>query len=87
MIDQDAAMFSRSPMGGKRTAKAEARITEDTKEALRRKCHELDMSESDYIDRLLCASLYGVDHVLNIEKQRTFMVCGLSAFGRQGGQA
>ncbi len=87
MIDQDTALFSRSPMGGKRTAKAEARIAEDTKEALRRKCHELGISESDYLDRLICVSLFGLDHVLNVERQRTTMVCGLSAHGLQGAAA
>lgn len=84
MLDGDSdAMFSRSPVGGKRTAKAEARVTDDTKEALRRKCHELGLSESDYIDRLICVSLYGIDHVLNLERQRTVMVCGLSATSQQ----
>lgn len=79
----NGVLFSRSVLGGKRTAKAEARVTDDTKEALRRKCHELDMSESDYIDRLICISLYGLDHVLNVERQRTVMVCGLSASSQQ----
>lgn len=87
MSNQETALFARSPMGGKRTAKAEARITEETKEAMRRKCHELGITESDYLDRLICVSLYGIDHVLNVERQRTAMVCGLSAHGLQQGVA
>jgi hypothetical protein len=85
--DQETPLFARSPMGGKRTAKAEARITEETKEAMRRKCHELGITESDYLDRLICVSLYGIDHVLNVERHRTAMVCGLSAHGLQGAAA
>lgn len=84
VLDQDQPeipMFARSVVGGKRNSKAEARVTDDTKELLRRKCTELGMTESDYIDRLICVSLYGIEHVLNVERQRTQMVCGLSALG------
>lgn len=77
--DSRSPSFARSVVGGKRNSKAEARITDETKEDLRRRCNELGMTESDYIDRLICVSLYGIDHVLNLEQQRTRMVVGLSA--------
>lgn len=65
-------------MGGKRTAKCEARITDSVKFDLQRKCHELDVSESDYIDRLVCVALYGINHVISMERKLTLKVCGLS---------
>lgn len=77
MSEQDPA-FSRSVFGGKRTAKCEARINDEVKMDLQRTCHELDMSESDYIERLVRVSLYGLDHVLSMERARTLKVCGLS---------
>lgn len=85
MSTQETPLFARSPMRGKRTAKAEAHITDDTKEELRRKCNELGISESDYLDRLICVSLYGVEHVLNVERERTLRVCGVAANAQQSG--
>lgn len=72
----DNPIFSRSPMPGKRSAKVEARVTDDLKSDLQRKCHELGISESDYIDRLLCVSLYGLDHVLELDRLKTTGIMG-----------
>lgn len=75
--------FARSMRGAKRTAKVEARVTDDLKFDLQRRCHELAMSESDYIDRLVAISLYGIEHVRSVELSRIQQVCGLSAFNTQ----
>ena len=77
-------LFARTMTGAKRTAKVEARVTDDLKFDLQRRCHELAMSESDYIDRLVSISLYGVEHVRSVELSRIEQVCGLSAFNQAG---
>lgn len=70
-------MFSRTPMGGKRSSDVKARVADETKFALQRRCAELGITESDYIDRLLCVSLFGFDAVLAAEREKTQMVVGL----------
>ena len=74
----DPALFARTAIGGKRTSKAEARVSDETKFALQRRCHEIGLTESDYIDRLLCISLFGKEHVLSVMREQTEKVCGLS---------
>jgi hypothetical protein len=68
--------FSRSPSRGKRNADVKARVTEETKLALQRRCAELGITESDYIDRLLLVSLFGADEVLKMEQEKTEKVMG-----------
>jgi hypothetical protein len=75
-------VFARSMNGSKRTNRVEARVADELKFDLQRKCHELSMSESDYIDRLLSVALYGFEHVRSMELQRIQAVCGLSGFDR-----
>lgn len=75
--------FARSTTGSKRTNRVEARVADDLKFDLQRRCHELSMSESDYIDRLLSISLYGFEHVRSLEVARLEQVCGLSGL-KQG---
>lgn len=85
MNDRDEVpAFARS-VGGKRSARIEARVTDELKMDLARKCHELGMTESEFIDRLVAISLYGLDHVLSIERRRTELVCGLSATSPRSG--
>ena len=76
--DDDHVLFSRMA-NGKRSSRIEARVQDDLKMDLVRKCHQLGFSESEYIERLVMVSLYGMDHVLTVERQKTEMVCGLSA--------
>lgn len=72
-------MFARSTVSGtKRTARIEARVTDETKADLARRCREAGMTESQFIERLVEVSLYGAKHVLSVERERTAMVCGLS---------
>lgn len=73
----EVPMFARSAVGGKKSSEAKARITDETKFALQRRCAELGMTESDYIDKLLCVSLFGFDAVLKAERERTAKVVGL----------
>ena len=75
--------FARSMTGSKRTNRVEARVADELKFDLQKKCHELAMSESDYIDRLLNVSLYGFEHVRSMEMQRIQAVCGLSGLDSQ----
>lgn len=72
----DKPLFSRSPMPGKRSSEVKARVTDELKFDLARKCHELGITESDYIDRLLCVSLYGLDHVLELDRTKTTSIMG-----------
>lgn len=68
--------FSRSPMPGKRISDVKARVTEETKIALQKRCAELGITESDYIDRLLLVSLFGAEEVLKMEREKTEKVIG-----------
>ncbi len=70
-------MFSRSPMGGKRSSDVKARVADETKFALQRRCAELGITESDYIDRLLLVSLFGLDAVVQMEREKTEKVAGM----------
>ena len=75
----DTPMFARATLAGtKRSARIEARVTDETKMELARKCHELGMTESEFLERLVEVSLYGAEHVLSVERERTARVCGLS---------
>jgi len=72
------AALGRSPLGGKKTARVDVRITDDTKFDLTRKCHELGISESDYVCTLIESSLYGLEHVLKVQRDRLMAVRGLA---------
>lgn len=74
----DNAIFARSLMGGKRSARVESRVTDETKFALARRCHELGMTESDYVANLVEVSLFGFDHVASVQASRLRGVCGSS---------
>ncbi len=70
--------FARTAFGGKRSAKIEARVHDETKFELARKCHTLGISESEYLAHLVEVSLYGAEHVLRMHQARISGVCGLS---------
>jgi len=72
------AHFARSALGGKRSARVEARVTDETKLELTRRCHLLGITESDFITTLVETSLFGVDHVLTVQRERLVQVCGRS---------
>lgn len=86
MNDRDELpAFARSNVGGKKSARVESRVTDELKIDLARKCHELGMTESEYIEQLLGMAIYGVEHVLSIQRKRALAVCGLSGLPGVGG--
>lgn len=72
----DTPVFARSAMGGKRTARIEARVTDETKFTLAQRCHQIGITESDFIANLVEMSLFGYDHVASVQQDRLRMVCG-----------
>lgn len=77
MSADELPLFSRSAIGGKKSSDVKARVSDETKFALQRKCAELGMTESEFIDRLLCVALFGVEEVINAEQKKTMSVAGL----------
>lgn len=69
-------VFARSAMGGKRTARVEARVTDETKFALAQRCHQIGITESDFIANLVELSLFGYEHVASVQQERLRQVCG-----------
>ena len=76
-MSNNLPVFSRTIVGGKRSSDVKARVADETKFALQRRCAELGLTESDYIDRLLCVSLFGFDAVLAAEREKTHKVAGM----------
>lgn len=66
----DAPAFGRSMLGGKKTADVKARITDETKFELQRRCHRLGVSESEYVSHLIEVSLFGLEHVEMVRRQQ-----------------
>jgi hypothetical protein len=83
----DEAQFSRSTLGGKKNSWAKARVSDELKFDLARACHQLDVSESEFIERLLAARLYGIDHVRNVAQQKLDAVVGAGPLGGREGAA
>lgn len=70
-------LFSRSAIGGKKSSEIKARVSDETKLTLQRKCHELGITESEYLDKLVNISLFGIDHVMEIEQDKANTIAGL----------
>ncbi len=68
--------FARSSMPGKRSSVIKARVTDELKLALSKRCHELGITESDYIDSLVAVSLLGLDEVVERERKKTVSISG-----------
>lgn len=81
MENQNNSNFVCTVIGEKRSVKVEARVTDSLKFDLQRMCHDLGMTESDFIDRLVQVRVYGIEHVQMMERKRIAMVCGLSDEG------
>ena len=78
----DIPMFARSFTGAKRNSRVEARVTDETKFDLARRCHEIGVTESDYVQQLIEVSLYGFDHVTSVQAGRLRQVCGSSGLAQ-----
>lgn len=72
-------MFARSVLGGKKTARVESRVSDDLKEAIRRRWMDLGFdSESQYVEYLATVDCFGKDHIRMVQNQRLSMVRTLS---------
>lgn len=76
-------MFARAMLGGKKSSEVKARITDESKFALQRRCHELGVTESDYVGQLIDVSLYGKKHVESIALDRMRQVVQMFPDGAQ----
>jgi hypothetical protein len=75
----DMPMLSRSPIGGKKSARVEARVSEDLKEAIRRRWIDIGFaSESEYIEFLTTVDCFGEGHVRMLHERRLSLVRTLS---------
>lgn len=66
----DMTLYSRSLCGGKKSSEVKSRITDESKFALQKRCHELGVTESDYVCQLIEVSLHGLEHVASIQRER-----------------
>lgn len=81
-------LFARSVIGGKKNSKLEARVSDDLKEAVRRKWHDAGFeSESEWLEMLAAVACFGAEHVRMVQEQRLARVGVLSdAFQTGAGQ-
>lgn len=78
-MQSETAYFSRPLLGSKKTAKLEARVSDELKELVRR--HWVDHgfeSESEWLENIAAVAVLGAEHVRTIYEQRMAKVCGLS---------
>lgn len=72
-------MFARATIGGKKTDKIEARVSDELKEAVRRQWMDGGFSsESEWLERLAAVACFGFEHVRMVEEQRLRRVCFVS---------
>jgi len=77
--DDDLPMFSRSILGGKKSSKLEARVSDELKEGVRRRWMDLGyQSESEYLEHLTTVDCFGKEHVRMVLERRLGMVGSLS---------
>lgn len=77
--DSERILFSRSTMGGKKTSKVEARVSEDLKFQLSRIWREAGYaSESEFVEKVLSHVVYGPKAVE--ERQRAMTAPILNPF-------
>jgi hypothetical protein len=68
-------MMARGLWGGKKTAKIDARVNDDLKEAIRRRWNDLGLSsESEYIEMLAAVDCWGLDHVRSMRDHALLQV-------------
>jgi hypothetical protein len=77
-------MFSRSIVGGKKTAKMEARVSDELKEAMRRKWMDAGFnSEAEYLETLVSCDVFGLEHVRMVMDRRIASVCNVAVLGQE----
>lgn len=78
-------MFSRSILGGKKSSKLEARVTDELKEGVRRRWVDLQFSsESEYLEYLATVDCFGKGHVRMVQERRLGLVSSLSDSAQTG---
>lgn len=76
---KDVPAPSRSLIGGKKTAKVEARVSDELKEAMRRKWMDAGFgSESEYVETVLSIDVLGFEHVRMLQERRLRAVWNVS---------
>ena len=72
-------MFARSTIGGKKTEKIEARVSDELKEAIRRRWMDDGFSsESEWLEHLASIACFGFEHVRMLQEARLRRVGCLS---------
>lgn len=75
-LPDDLPMFSRALFGGKKNSKLEGRVSDELKEAVRRRWMDMGFeSESAYLEFLAVCDCIGKDHVRMVMERRLGMVC------------
>ncbi|MBQ0917481.1 hypothetical protein KBW71_03430 [Hydrogenophaga aromaticivorans] len=85
----ETEQFARSPLGGKKSAVMSIRMTDEQKMDMERQAHLCGMSASEWAEKNLAVALYGLEAVIDSERMRTEMVCGLftQSVAKVGGRA
>ncbi|ARU06162.1 hypothetical protein CCO03_17090 [Comamonas serinivorans] len=80
-----AIPFSRALIGGKKNSKLEARVSDELKEAARRRWMDAGFSsESEYIEHVVSIDVFGKEHVRSLILQRLDRVGGVSDNAQRG---
>lgn len=83
--DDGLPMFSRSILGGKKSSKLEARVSDELKEGVRRRWVDLQFSsESEYLEYLASVDCFGKSHIRMVLEKRLGMVSSLSDSAQTG---
>lgn len=72
-----SAAFSRSLMGGKKTADLKFRTTDEVEFEVARRASSLGMTKSEWLERGVLVLLYGLEHVHSMEATRTDAVAAM----------
>jgi hypothetical protein len=74
-VTNPVTRFARGILGGKKTAKVEARVSDELKEGVERRFRELGFdSASEYVDFVLTMDVFGAEHVAMVMQRRISMV-------------
>lgn len=76
-ITPDTQQYARSPLGGKKSSVLSIRMTDEQKMDVERKAHVMGMSASEWAEKVLAVATYGLEAVVNSERERTEKVCAL----------
>ena len=83
-----SSLFARGLWGGKKTAKVDARVNDELKEAIRRRWNDLRLnSESEYIEMLAAVDCWGLEHVRSMRDHALVQVGRLTDTAPTGVQS